>query len=396
MPPPLLEGIRVIDLGRYIAAPFVGQLLADLGADVVRVERTTAEPDRLRGPYLDGRSLYFVALNHSKRSVAFDVFSAEGRAVLDELIDHADILIENFSPAVAANLGLTRERLRARNPRLIALGITAYGPDGPDAERVGFDGLAQARTGAMASNGVQGDPYVNHLPYVDFSTALFGAFGLMAALYERERTGEGQFIDASLFETAGAMIAAYGMIAEAALTPAARAHQGNTLAFALGDRVRSRDGDFILFNIIGNMFTRLCVMVERPEWVDDPRFVDDPARFAHRDELFAHVASWAAARTTAEVLRAAQEHQLPFERVGSVRDLATDAHAAARGMFPRVAQPGIGAVPVARLGLTMSGHPHEAPRPAPTIGEHTSEVLAQWLGWDAVRVAGLPQSRGAR
>jgi len=165
----LLAGIRVLDLGRFIAAPYAGQLLADLGAEVVRVERPRPEPDRERGPYLDGKSIYFVTLNRGKRSVAFDMFSAAGRELLDALIGQADIVIQNYSPAVARDLGLTKERLLAMYPRLILLSITGYGADGPDAERVAFDGLAQARSGAMACNGT-GQPFLNHLPYVDFST----------------------------------------------------------------------------------------------------------------------------------------------------------------------------------------------------------------------------------
>ena len=182
MKKPLLEGIRVLDLGRFIAAPYAGQLLADLGADVVRVERPRPEPDRERGPYLDGQSIYFVTLNRGKRSVAFDMFAEAGRQLLDQLIAKADVLIQNYSPRTARDLGLTKERLLALHPRLILLSITGYGPDGPDAERVAFDGLAQARSGAMACNGT-GQPFLNHLPYVDFSTALYGSFGVMSALY---------------------------------------------------------------------------------------------------------------------------------------------------------------------------------------------------------------------
>jgi formyl-CoA transferase len=135
MPQALLEGLRVLDLGRFIAAPYAGQLLADLGAEVVRVERPQPEPDRERGPYLDGQSLYFVTLNRGKRSVAFDLFSEAGRQLLDQLIGKADVLIQNFAPRTARDLGFTKERLLALNPRLIVLSITGYGSDGPDAER---------------------------------------------------------------------------------------------------------------------------------------------------------------------------------------------------------------------------------------------------------------------
>ena len=164
------------------------------------------------------------------------------------------------------------------------LSITGYGAEGPDAERVAFDGLAQARSGAMACNG-EDRPFLNHLPYVDFSTALYGGFGLMAALYERERTGRGQVVEVSLTETVSAFIGSYGMIAEALLGGTPRRQQGNALIFALGDCVSTQDGEFVVFNCIGSMFKRLCEMIGHPEFLDDPRFATDASRYAHRHLL---------------------------------------------------------------------------------------------------------------
>jgi crotonobetainyl-CoA:carnitine CoA-transferase CaiB-like acyl-CoA transferase len=385
---PLLAGIRVLDLGRFIAAPYAGQLLADLGAEVVRVERPRPEPDRERGPYLDGQSLYFVTLNRNKQSVAFEMFAEEGRRLLDQLISKADVLIQNYSPRTARELGFSKERLLELNPRLIVLSITAYGSEGPDAERIGFDGLAQARSGAMACNG-ETRPFLNHLPYVDFSTALYGAFGVMSALYERERTGQGQFVEASLMETVSAFIGTYGMIAEAMLGGTPRRRQGNALIFALGDGLESKDGEFVVFNCIGSMFKRLCEMIGHPELLDEARFATDATRYTHRDLLMPYVAAWARRLTTVEILATAEQFRLPFERVSSVAALAQDAHAQARRMFPRVVQPGLGEIPVARLGLSLSAHAHPPLQPAPAIGEHTTRVLADWLGYTPAQVQEL-------
>ena len=380
MKKPILDGIRVLDFGRFIAAPYAGQLLADLGAEVVRVERPKPEPDRLRGPYLEGNSLYFVTLNRNKKSVAFEMFTDTGRRLLDDLIAETDILISNFSPRAARGLGFTQERLLALNPRLIVLSITAYGPDGPDAERIGFDTLAQARSGAMRCNGEE-KPYFNHLPYVDFSTAIYGGFGLMAALYERERTGEGQWIDVSLMETVSAFVGSYGMIAEARLLDKPRQRQGNSLIFALGDCLQAKDGDFVIFNVIGNMWPRLCEMIGRHELLEDERFATDESRYAHRDAILPPIAAWIASLNTPEILAAAAQHRIPFERVSTVGDLAQDAHAEARQMFPIVAQPNIGDIPVSRLGVSLSAHDRAPLRPAPAIGEHTTAVLQEWLGY---------------
>jgi len=388
MPTPLLEGIRVLDLGRFIAAPYAGQLLADLGAEVVRVERPRPEADRERGPYLDGQSIYFVTLNRGKHSVAFDMFSQAGRQLLDQLISKVDILIQNYAPRTARDLGFTKERLLALNPRLIVLSITGYGPDGPDAERVAFDGLAQARSGAMACNGT-GQPFVNHLPYVDFSTALYGSFGVMSALYERERTGQGQFVEVSLMETVSAFVGSYGMVAEALLNGTPRHQQGNALVFGLGDCVSTKDGGFVVFNCIGTMFKRLCEMIEHTELLNDPRFRTDASRYTHRAVLMPYVTDWASALTTAEILATAQQFRLPFEKVSTVDELAQDAHAQARGMFPRLTQPGMGEIPVARQGMTLSAHDRPQLRSAPAIGEHNERVLTDWLGYTPAHIEAL-------
>ena len=388
MPQALLDGIRVLDVGRFIAAPYAGQLLADLGAEVVRVERPRPEPDRERGPYLDGQSIYFVTLNRGKRSVAFDMFAAAGRQLLDRLISKADVLIQNYAPRTARDLGFTKERLLALNPRLIVLSITGYGPDGPDAERVAFDGLAQARSGAMACNGT-GQPFVNHLPYVDFSTALYGSFGVMAALYERQRTGQGQCVDVSLMETISAFVGSYAMVAEALLNGTARHQQGNALVFALGDCIQASDGGFVVFNCIGNMFPRLCEMIGHAELLDEPLFRTDALRYTHRAVLMPYVTAWASALTTADILATAQQFRLPFEKVSTVHDLAHDAHAQARSMFPRVTQPGMGEIPVARQGMTLSSHNQPHLGPAPAIGEHNERVLTDWLGYTSAQIQEL-------
>ena len=388
MPQALLDGIRVLDLGRFIAAPYAGQLLADLGAEVVRVERPQPEPDRERGPYLDGQSIYFVTLNRGKRSVAFDMFSVAGRQLLDQLISKADVLIQNYAPRTARDLGFTKERLLTLNPRLIVLSITGYGPDGPDAERVAFDGLAQARSGAMACNGT-GQPFVNHLPYVDFSTALYGSFGVMSALYERQRTGQGQCVEVSLMETASAFVGSYAMVAEALLNGTPRQQQGNALVFGLGDCIPTRDGGFVVFNCIGNMFPRLCEMIGHSELLAEPRFRTDASRYTHRALLMPYVTAWASALTTAEILATAHQFRLPFEKVSTVDELAHDAHAQARGMFPRVTQPGMGDIPVARQGMTLSAHDRPHLAPAPAIGAHNELVLMHWLGYTAAQIQEL-------
>jgi crotonobetainyl-CoA:carnitine CoA-transferase CaiB-like acyl-CoA transferase len=190
-------------------------------------------------------------------------------------------------------------------------------------------------------------------------------------------------------ETVSAFIGAYGMIAEARLGGTPRQQQGNALVFALGDCLRTKDGEFVVFNVIARMFDRLCDMIGHPELLADERFRTDAARYAHRDVILAYVAAWAQELTVAEILDTAEKFRLPFERVSTVGDLAQDAHAQARGMFPHVSQPGLGDIPVARLGLNLSAHPHAPLHPAPAIGEHTATVLEDWLGYTPDQLQGL-------
>jgi crotonobetainyl-CoA:carnitine CoA-transferase CaiB-like acyl-CoA transferase len=179
------------------------------------------------------------------------------------------------------------------------------------------------------------------------------------------------------------------MIAEAMLGGTPRRRQGNALIFALGDCLATRDGEFVVFNCIGSMFKRLCDMIGHAELLDDPRFATDASRYMHRQALIPYVAAWARQHTAAEVLATAEQYRLPVERVGTVDELARDAHAQARQMFPQVAQAGLGNIPVARLGITLSAHEHATLRPAPAIGEHTEQVLATWLGYTPTQMHAL-------
>jgi len=213
----------------------------------------------------------------------------------------------------------------------------------------------------------------------------------MAALYERERTGQGQCVEVSLIETVSAFVGSYGLIAETLLNGTPRQQQGNALVFGLGDCIQTKDQGFVIFNCIGNMFPRLCEMIGHQELLDDPRFRTDASRYTHRTVLMSHIIDWASRLTADEIVVTAQKFRLPFEKVSTVDALAQDPHAQARGMFPRVTQPEMGEIPVARQGMTLSAHERLPLRHAPAIGEDTVAVLTQWLGYTAAQVQGLQE-----
>jgi len=178
-----------------------------------------------------------------------------------------------------------------------------------------------------------------------------------------------------------AFVGSYGMIAEARLLDKPRERQGNSLIFALGDCLQAKDGDFVIFNVIGNMWLRLCEMIGHHELLEDARFASDESRYAHRDDILPYIAEWIAGLNVPDILAAAERHRIPFERVSTVGDLARDAHAEARQMFPTVAQPHLGDIPVSRLGVSLSAHDRAQLQPAPEIGEHTTSVLQDWLSY---------------
>jgi CoA:oxalate CoA-transferase len=201
----------------------------------------------------------------------------------------------------------------------------------------------------------------------------------MSALYERERTGQGQCVEVSLMETVSAFVGSYGLIAETVLNGTPRRQQGNALVFGLGDCVPTRDGGFVVFNCIGSMFKRLCEMIGHTELLDDARFRTDASRYTHRAVLMPYITAWASTLTTDEVVSTAQRFRLPFEKVSTVDELAQDAHAQARGMFPRITQPAMGEIPVARQGMTLSAHERLPLRSAPASGSIWS--MSRPIGW---------------
>src|ERR1044071_89649 len=268
--PGLLDGIRVIDFGRFIAAPYCAMLLADFGADVIRVERREGGEDRRLGPVTaSGEGGLFLNLNRNKRGITLDLAHPMAEAIIHRLVAGADLVIVNLPIGVMQKLKLDYERLRQIKPDIILVMASAFGPDGPYRDRIGFDGVAQAMSGAMSLTGFPGPPVRSIVSWVDYGTALHAAFGAMAALYERLKTGRGQLIDVSLLATGVTFM--QPLLMERAVTGIKREQKGNTSFYtAPSDVYRTRDGWILVPTIGGDMFRRWARLVGRTDLINDP------------------------------------------------------------------------------------------------------------------------------
>ncbi|MEQ8231015.1 MAG: CoA transferase [Gammaproteobacteria bacterium] len=383
----MLRGIRVLDFARYIAGPYCAALLGYLGADVIRIEKPGGSEDRYVGPVSPSASAVFLETGCNKRGVTLDLKHPRAREVVEKLVAGADVVIANMPPAALARAGLDYASLTAIKPDIILTTQTGFGHEGPWRDRGGFDGIGQVMSGSAFLSGTPGAPARSATPFADFGTAALGAFGTLAALYERRQSGRGQHVQAALLGTSLAFFNA--ALIEQSVLGVNRVPSGNRgQTSAPTDIFATRDGH-VLTHVVGNgLFKRLARVVGEDTWIDDPAYASDQLRGDARDAICARVAAWCAARTTDEVLDALAAAGVP---AGPVLDLdAAMAHpqAQAMGFLQPLAYPDVAApAPVARLPLDFSAW-QPAQRRAPTVGEHTDEVLGE-LGYDAAAIAAL-------
>jgi crotonobetainyl-CoA:carnitine CoA-transferase CaiB-like acyl-CoA transferase len=389
-----LAGIRVIDFGRFIAGPYCAMLLADMGADVVRVDRRQGSEDRYTGPVTeDGEGGGFISINRNKRSLTLDTSKPGASEIIAKLVKGSDVVVANLPVAVLRKMGLDYETLRALNRGIILARISTFGPDGPYANRLGFDTIAQAMSGAMSLTGFPGAPIRDIVPFEDYGTALHTAFGVMVALYHRARTGEGQVVDGSLLATGVTYMQA--LLAERNIKGIERRQQGNAGFYsAPADTYRTRDGWVVVQTIGGDMFARWARLVGREELVGDPRFGDDLSRADNRETLTEAMSAWLATRTTAEAIAELQAARVPAGPVLGLDDVLEDPQVKARELLKYVEYPGASKpVPLANTAVRLSATPGCIRHRAPKLGEHTCEVLRE-LGYSdsdvgALRAAGV-------
>ncbi|OON41872.1 hypothetical protein BTJ39_01565 [Izhakiella australiensis] len=377
-----LEGLKVLDLSRFIAGPMCAMQLADMGADVVKVERKgKGEDTRQNKPQLNDQSLYFMSFNRNKRSLELDFRSEEGQAQLRELISKADVLIENFRPGTMEKMGCSWETLHQLNPRLIMVRISGFGQDGPLAQRPCFDAIAQAMSGIMSITGQQdGPPTMAGTFMVDYASALYATIGTLGALNVRHATGRGQLVEASLLESAISML--ISAIPEQAQLGRTMDRVGNLDRYSAPvNCYQAADGRWVYLSAgTDALFQRLIGAMARQDLLEDARFNNYHARLSNNAAIDAVVAEWVAQRDADEVVNLMDKAGVPCSAVANIADVLENPQLKARNQLVDIEHPTAGTYTTHGITVRLSDTPGAIRRAPPVLGAHTEEVLAEWCG----------------
>jgi crotonobetainyl-CoA:carnitine CoA-transferase CaiB-like acyl-CoA transferase len=387
-----LAGLRVLDLSRFIAGPMCAQILGDMGAEVVKMERPGGEDARFQGPFMDGESLYPMAYNRNKASITLDTRHAAAPEILEGLIGWADVLVENYRPGTLAAMGFGWDRLHATYPRLIVTSLSGFGQTGPLAERALFDPIAQAASGLMSLTGdPDGPPTLVGTYIADHVAGLYGAIGTLVALIARGVSGMGQRVDVasldSLVSCLGTRPMAWLMLGERPRRQASRDPYS-----APANVFPARDGHVYLHGGTDALFPRLCAAIGRPDLAEDPRYRGIADRLANVGPLEAEVAAWTATRTRGEIEEALAAAGVPCGSVASIDEVVASPQLRARDMFVEVAHSILGRAVLTGIPVKLDATPGTIRTGPPAAGEDNARVYGELLGLDADALARLSAS----
>jgi len=388
----VLRDVRVIDFGKFVAAPSATWLLSNMGAQVIKVEPVDGAPDR--EPFrisdeLDGAG--FLQLHSNKRSLCLDHTSAPGRAVLEKLVRISDVVVCGAPESTLARQSIDYRSLSALNPRLIYLNVSAYTSQGPRANEIGFDGIGQVMSGSTYMSGFGAQPTRSFCSWVDVSTGIYAAFAIACALLERARSGKGHYLETALMMSGYAAMS--WLLVEQAATGRNRTRSGNRAqSSGPSDIFRTRDG-WIVVQVVGDgLFAKVARLVSHPEWIDNPRFRTDNDRAEHGAELSEGVAAWCAGLTTDEALQRLRDARIPGAHVNSLQEALDEPQVSALNLTQSLRHPGSENLLLMKAPIMVDGTLAPLRSRPPLVGEHTAAILGE-LGYSAGDVAALAEAK---
>ena len=387
----VLTGVRVLDFSRWFAGPYAATLLAAMGAEVIRVERPAGEEERNFGPYApNGDGMLTLVTLQNRRGITLDPLSDKGKEIVEQLVRKSDVVLHSYVSGSKEESLLSYDSLTQFNPAIIVAKVSGFGSTGPYAKRPCFDTIAQALSGAMSFTGFpETAPTRSGYAWVDFSTGAHAALGIMFALFHRQRTGKGQFIDIALLDVAVACVAGLAVAAEYKVSGIIRGQQGNASYYNYTNCVKASDG-WMMIGISGNpIWRRFTRAVGREDLKEDPRLQSDRLRYENRQVIQTVLDEWLKDKTVGEVIRIMEEARVPCSPVNNIVEMVNDPQVAAREMLIDVEYPGIGKVPLPGPAIKMSETPGAIEMPAPKAGEHNQEVYSSLLGFDSERLEQL-------
>ena len=389
----VLEGVRVLDFGRYIAGPFCGALLADYGAEVIRIERVDGSEDRYVTPVSDdGQGAMFLQLNRNKLGLTLNPTKDKGREIVKRLVETADIVIANLPEQTLKTMGLDYDELKQINPGVILTSNTAFGTTGPYSERVGFDGVAQAMSGAMDMTGHADQPTKAYAPYVDFCSASLAAFGTLLAYIEKQKTGKGQRVQTSLLQTA--LTTTNSLLIEQEILNVNRvASMNRAQTSGPSDTFQTKDG-WILVQTVGRpLFERWANLMKEDSWLTDERFKDDLSRGENGDLISQRMSEWCVERTSKEAIDELEKSIIPVGEVLKAEETLREEHILEKGSFIKMRYPTLDQeYSVVGPAVELSENPGQITMRSPELGEHNLEILGG-LGYSQEEIEKLKEER---